>query len=657
MIDSSRLTQSATPPGSGPAEPQTSLLPLLLALPLLVLAALAIGPAGLDADIAWRLRLPRIVGALAAGAALALSGVGMQAVLRNPLADPWILGMAGGASLGAVLAVVGDVPLPPALAGALGALAAAVVVSALARDAAGASPERLLLAGVAVSVVLGALTTLLLQVAPQAHAARAALYWTSGGLGAAGLAGGLALGAATLVATAIARAGAPDLDRLLLGDDAAATLGVAVRPARWALLAGAAALTGGVVALAGPLGFVGLVAPHLARRLGARTHAVLIPVATVLGAALLLAADTSGRALGGSREIAAGTVTALIGGPWFLWLLRRGDPLGSESASVRDPGEDARVGPFRARREAPWSAAAPAGAAAGPAAPERAAALQAPRAPSGFEVPLVLTPPDVPDQPTNRDPYRRNEVPLVLTPPPALTAHALTLRRGARALLDGVGVDVPVGATVAIVGPNGAGKSTLLRVLAGILSPDAGTVALHGAPLPPPRERARRVAFLFQDHPIPPGLTARDVVALGGRHVDEALDRVGATALAGAPMTLLSGGERQRVHLARCLAARPDVLLLDEPTNHLDLEGRARLLAILPTLSVVLATHDLDLAGAAHLAVLLDRGRVVSAGPAASVLTPAALSTLFGVPLRRVVDPAGGPPLTRVLAHVPHGAS
>jgi iron complex transport system permease protein len=604
VSDFKQLTNPATSEGSGPAGCQTSLplLPALL-LPLLVLAALAIGPAGLDADIAWRLRLPRIVGALAAGAALALSGVGMQAVLRNPLADPWILGMAGGASLGAVLAVVGDVPLPPALAGALGALAAAGAVSALARDAAGASPERLLLAGVAVSVVLGALTTLLLQVAPQAHAARAALYWTSGGLGAAGLAGGLALGAATLVATGIARAAAPDLDRLLLGDDAAATLGVAVRPARWALLAGAAALTGGVVALAGPLGFVGLVAPHLARQLGARTHAVLIPVATILGAALLLAADTSGRALGGSREIAAGTVTALIGGPWFLWLLRRGEAFESR--------------PGGAAIELPRTESQPGGAAI--------------------------------------EPPRTSDIPQGLTQPPALTAHTLTLRRGARALLDGVDLQVPVGATVAIVGPNGAGKSTLLRVLAGILSPDAGTVALHGSPLPLPRERARRIAFLFQDHPIPPGLIARDVVALGGRHVDEALDRVGATALADAPMTRLSGGERQRVHLARCLAARPDVLLLDEPTNHLDLEGRARLLAILPTLTVVLATHDLDLAGAADLAVLLDRGRVVSAGPAAHVLTPAALSTLFGVPLRRVVDPAGGPPLTRVLAHVPHG--
>ncbi|MDP2311951.1 MAG: iron chelate uptake ABC transporter family permease subunit [Pseudomonadota bacterium] len=604
-------------------------------LPLLPLiaAALAIGPAGLDPEIALRLRLPRVVAALAAGAALALSGVGMQAVLRNPLADPWILGMAGGASLGAVLSVVGGVPLPPALAGALGALAAAIVVSALANDRAGASPERLLLAGVAVSVVLGAATTLLLQVAPQAQAARAALYWTSGGLGAAGLAGGVALAVTTLGATLVARRFAPDLDRLLLGDDTAATLGVDVPRARWALLAGAAALTGGVVALAGPLGFVGLIAPHLARRLGARTHAHLVPTAVVLGAGLLLLADTSGRALAGDREIAAGTVTALIGGPWFLWLLRRGEHTSAPDeasavatdVSVRAPRADAGVGPLRAR---PSDSVGPRR--AGPAAPERAAALQAPRAPQVDDLPAH-----------------------------GLIAHRVTVhpdRPATRPLLDAVGLTVPVGTTLALVGPNGAGKSTLLRVLAGLRAPDAGTVTLDGQPLPPPR--ARRIAMLFQDHPVPPGLTARDVVALGGPHVEEALALAfggSATRLADTRMSRLSGGERQRAHLARCLAARPDVLLLDEPTNHLDLEGRARLLAILPTVTAVVATHDLDFAGAADLAVLLDRGRVVAAGPAAEVLVPASLAPLFGVTLRRVVDPAGGAPLTRVLAHAPTG--
>ncbi len=293
---------------------------LLLAVPL----ALAIGPAGLDPAVAWALRAPRVAGALAGGAALALAGVCMQTLLRNPLAEPFVLGMSGGASLGAVAAVL-VVPLfPPALAGAIGALASAMLVASLARGADGLlPPTRLVLSGVAVAAVLGAVTGFLLQVASRSSAVRAALYWTSGGLG--GAAWPAVSGTATLallVAVGVWRH-AGSLDRMLLGEEVAASMGVPVPRVRAALLIAGAALTGAVVALGGAIGFVGLVAPHLGRMLAGSTHRRLLPAAAALGALLLLAADTLARTAFAPRELPAGVLTAVLGGPFFLALLRR----------------------------------------------------------------------------------------------------------------------------------------------------------------------------------------------------------------------------------------------------------------------------------------------------------------------------------------------
>ncbi|MFZ5478841.1 MAG: FecCD family ABC transporter permease, partial [Myxococcota bacterium] len=194
----------------------------------------------------------------------------------------------------------------------------------LARSAEGLlPPTRLVLSGVAVAAVLGAVTGFLLQVAPRARAVRAALYWTSGGLGSAAwpaVAGTVAL--AAVVAFGLWRF-ASELDRMLLGEEVAASMGVEVPRVRAALLVAGAALTGAVVSLGGAIGFVGLVAPHLGRMLAGSTHRRLAPVAAAVGALLLLAADTLARTAFVPRELPAGVLTAVLGGPFFLALLRR----------------------------------------------------------------------------------------------------------------------------------------------------------------------------------------------------------------------------------------------------------------------------------------------------------------------------------------------
>jgi iron complex transport system permease protein len=295
-----------------------------LAFALLVAAvgALFIGQAGADLALV-ELRLPRVAAAVVAGAGLALAGVAMQALLRNPLAEPFVLGMSGGASLGAVLAVLLWPVFPPMVAAALGAFAAALLVAGVGRTADGLlPPTRLLLAGVAVAAVLGSLTGFLLTVAPQTRAIRAALFWTSGSLGAS------TPTALVLAALGTAGGGAAlfrlgrELDQLLLGDETAVSLGVDMPRIRAALLVIAAGLTGLMVSLCGPIGFVGLVAPHLARLGVGATHRQLLPRAATLGALLLLCADTIARTAFAPREIPTGLLTAALGGPWFLWVLR-----------------------------------------------------------------------------------------------------------------------------------------------------------------------------------------------------------------------------------------------------------------------------------------------------------------------------------------------
>ncbi len=308
--------------------------PLLLTglLSLLLLAvSLALGPDGFglpDATAAARLilveiRLPRAILAFLVGGALGLSGAVLQGYLRNPLAEPGLLGVSGGASLGAVIAIhtgaAGLFALALPLGGLAGAGIATLAVVLLAGER--SQPVTLILAGVAISSLAAALTALALNLAPNPFASVEILYWMMGSLTDRSLehvwiaAPLIALGAALLHSTGA------DLDALTLGEDAAANLGVDHERLRHRIVAGVALAVGAATAVTGAIGFVGLVVPHLLRPLaGYEPRRLLLP-SFFGGAALVLAADIGVRLVSPAGDIKLGVVTALIGAPFFLWLV------------------------------------------------------------------------------------------------------------------------------------------------------------------------------------------------------------------------------------------------------------------------------------------------------------------------------------------------
>ena len=272
-------------------------------------------------QILTQLRGPRVAAAFACGGLLALAGVLMQTLFRNPLAEPYLLGASGGAGFAALLGMAAGLAWPwvslAACAGSLGALALAAALGGrlLARD-----HTPLLLAGVMLAAGFGALISLVLSIAP-AERLPGMLFFLMGDLAWADRPGLLwvALIIASLAAFTLARR----LDVLQLAPLKAASLGVSVAPTRWMLFALAGACTSLVVAQAGSIGFVGLMVPHALRRLGLVSHRVLLPAAALAGGSLLVLADALARTVLDPRELPVGVLTALIGVPVMLWLLRK----------------------------------------------------------------------------------------------------------------------------------------------------------------------------------------------------------------------------------------------------------------------------------------------------------------------------------------------
>lgn len=339
------LQRSAVPPAR---RARRVLAALALAAPLALLAALAIGsvpvpPAELAAALVGagdplagavlELRLPRAASAFAAGALLALAGAILQALLRNPLADPTVLGVSGGAALAALAALALGASLATMqLAAAGGALAALALLFALAQRALlAAEPAahgeeattRLLLAGVMIAALCSALIALILALAPDAQL-RTMVFWLLGDLSGASHVP-QALAALVLLALALLLAGrrARALDLLLRGDAQAASQGVPVARTRRALVLIAALATAVAVMLAGAVGFVGFVAPHLLRLAIGNAQRTLLPASALAGGLLVLAADTVARTAVAPLQLPVGVVTALVGAPAFLWLLAR----------------------------------------------------------------------------------------------------------------------------------------------------------------------------------------------------------------------------------------------------------------------------------------------------------------------------------------------
>ncbi|MEE5061965.1 iron ABC transporter permease [Pseudomonas alliivorans] len=277
--------------------------------------------------IIWLIRMPRVLLGAVAGAGLALIGCVLQAVTRNPLADPHLLGATSGATLGAVMVVMhvgeilGMLTLP--LAAFAGSLTSLILVLWLSSRNGRLDSQRLLLSGVAVSFVMMAIANLLLFLGDH-RASSSVLFWMLGGLGLARWEL-LTVPLVTVLAGWILLQGlGRALNALMAGDQTAVSLGLQVRNVRLLVFLIASLMTGVLVALCGSIGFVGLMVPHIARRLVGSEHRRLLPVATLLGALLMVWVDVVSRTLIAPEDLPIGISTALLGGLFFIFMMRRG---------------------------------------------------------------------------------------------------------------------------------------------------------------------------------------------------------------------------------------------------------------------------------------------------------------------------------------------
>ncbi|MEU1896924.1 iron ABC transporter permease [Nocardiopsis dassonvillei] len=279
-------------------------------------------------QIIWQIRTPRVLLAAVVGAGLGVVGVAVQAMVRNALADPYILGVSSGASVGAVLvSVLGALSalgIHAVSAGAfLGALGATLLVHLVARSPTGVTPLRLVLTGVALSFGFQAVMSVIVYLAPSSEATATVLFWTMGSFGAATWSSLPVVAVVVVLGILVLRGLARPLDVLALGDETSASLGVDAAGQRRVLFAVTAVMTGAMVAVSGAIGFVGLVIPHIVRIAVGADHRRVLTVAPLLGALLMVWVDLFSRVVVAPRELPLGVITALIGVPVFLGLMRR----------------------------------------------------------------------------------------------------------------------------------------------------------------------------------------------------------------------------------------------------------------------------------------------------------------------------------------------
>ncbi|SNT25280.1 FecCD family ABC transporter permease [Rhodococcoides kyotonense] len=339
-------------PGTTVQQRQSVLAPLLIVgtavLALSIALAITIGPANLSVldvyrvvlqhlgfgdsgvsrikdGIVWELRLPRTLLAAICGAGLALCGAIMQSLLRNPLADPFVLGISSGASTGAVLVAVlgfGGGMLSLSTGAFIGAVLSFVLVMLLAAGAGGGT-DRVVLAGVAGTQLFSALTSFIVISSADAEQTRGVLFWLLGSLGGADWTDVVMCGSICAVGVLVCLFHASALDAFTFGNDAAASLGVSVKWIRILLLVITALITATLVSAAGAIGFVGLVLPHAARFLVGSRHRRLLPTTVLVGAIFMVWVDAVARTLFEPQEIPVGVVTALVGVPAFAVILFR----------------------------------------------------------------------------------------------------------------------------------------------------------------------------------------------------------------------------------------------------------------------------------------------------------------------------------------------
>jgi iron complex transport system permease protein len=316
-------------------------VPVLLAGMLLVVAVAAIafavggvhmplsdlvsgrGEAGQTARMLAALRLPRVLLAGLVGGCLALAGAALQALLKNPLADPFLLGTSGGAAAGAATAaLLGASPLVSPAAAFLGAAAASVGVATLARRGGRLDLQRLLLAGLIANAFFSAMLLAAFSIA-SGEASRTMLFWMMGSLADATAGKVATLAPYAIGGAVVLLAAAGRLNLFAVGEESAAALGVDTEKTKRVVFLAASLLTGAAVAFAGVIGFVGLLVPHGVRAIAGNDQRTLLPLSALAGAALLIAADAVSRAALAPVELPIGAITAALGAPLFAWLLLR----------------------------------------------------------------------------------------------------------------------------------------------------------------------------------------------------------------------------------------------------------------------------------------------------------------------------------------------
>lgn len=279
-------------------------------------------------SIVWRIRLPRVLLALFVGSGLSLSGIVMQALTKNSLADPYILGISSGASAGAVatimfgiLSSLGGINI--VIGAFIGAVLAIIITFKFSSIKGRITSTQLVLAGIAVSAMFSAITNLLIFKESSEDKVRTAMFWMVGSLGGATWNYLKYIFVIFIICTLILCIFHKGLDALLLGDDTAATLGVNVKSLKAGMIVLCTLLTGAIVSVSGIIGFVGLVIPHIARKLAGPSHKRLMPVAIFLGGLFLIWCDAFSRTIVAPEELPIGVVTAFVGAPFFLFILRK----------------------------------------------------------------------------------------------------------------------------------------------------------------------------------------------------------------------------------------------------------------------------------------------------------------------------------------------
>jgi iron complex transport system permease protein len=322
-----------------------ALLPAVAAVASLLVGATALSPADVSSTllhpnaagtlhtIVWQLRLPRVCIAAAVGASLALCGALLQGMLRNPLVDPYLTGVSAAAAAAIAIAIVAGVTAAatPGIGFAAG-LGAALLVAALARRGGGIDSNRLILAGVSLSTLFAAIVTLVLVRAESDQYATAVVSWLAGSMAGRGWSDLLTAAPYMLIGAALALVAAVPLNALRIGELRARAVGLNLKSAQWVMLAASSLLAASSVVLAGLVGFIGLIVPHIARRIVGSDARVLLPACASLGATLCMLADATCRKIVAPAELPIGVLLAFIGVPAFLYLyLRRPSALGQEA--------------------------------------------------------------------------------------------------------------------------------------------------------------------------------------------------------------------------------------------------------------------------------------------------------------------------------------